>query len=111
MENGESTAQGAARETDEEAGAQFELGTLFSIIDVPQVRQVHIFYLAQLSSPIFNPGEESLEAQLFSEEQIPWNFIAFKTVSQTLEWFFDDRKNKSTQVHSTTLTYPAKVNA
>ena len=110
MENGESTAQGAARETDEEAGAQFTMGALFSIIDVAQVRQVHIFYLAQVTSPVFNPGDESLEVQLFSEENIPWDSIAFRTVSQTLEWFFSDRKNKHVQVHSTALTYPPKAN-
>ena len=109
MENGESTAQGAARETDEEAGAHIEMGELFSVIDVPQVRQVHVFYLATVLSPVFNPGEESLEVQLFSEADIPWKDIAFRTVSQTLEWFFEDRKNHTMTVHHTALTYPPRT--
>ena len=109
MENGESTAQGAARETDEEAGVQIAMGDLFSVIDVPQVRQVHIFYLATVLSPVFNPGEESLEVQLFSEADIPWKDLAFQTVSQTLKWFFEDRKNHTLSVHATALTYPPKT--
>ena len=50
MENGESTHEGAHRETIEEAGARIEMGDPFSILDVPQVEQVHLFFLAgQLS--------------------------------------------------------------
>ncbi|MEY3461753.1 MAG: hypothetical protein RLZZ03_1406, partial [Pseudomonadota bacterium] len=44
MELGETTSEGAARETDEEAGAQFELQELFAIMNVARVGQVHLFY-------------------------------------------------------------------
>jgi ADP-ribose pyrophosphatase YjhB (NUDIX family) len=43
MELDETTSQGAARETDEEAGAQIRMGRLFSVINVPRVGQVHLF--------------------------------------------------------------------
>lgn len=100
MELNETIAQGAARETTEEAGALFELGELFSIINVVRVGQVHFFYMAQLTSDQFNPGSESLEAQLFSENEIPWSELAFHTVKQTLEYYFADRKNKqANQLH------------
>src|SRR5690606_13932959 len=46
MELGETTAEGALRETDEEAGAQIELGELFTLMNVPRVGQVHLFYRA-----------------------------------------------------------------
>lgn len=92
MELDETTAQGAARETDEEAGAQIELGPLFSLLNVPQVGQVHIFYLASLLSDRFNPGHETIEARLFTEDEIPWDEIAFRTVKRTLEQFFADRR-------------------
>ena len=92
MELGETTAEGAARETTEEAGAQFEMQALFSLINVARVGQVHLFYRATLLSPEFAPGTETQEAVLFDEADIPWDEIAFRTVKETLEHFFADRR-------------------
>lgn len=92
MELGETTAEGAARETVEEAGAQFEMQSLFSLINVARVGQVHLFYRAALLSPEFAPGTETQEALLFDEADIPWDEIAFRTVKETLEHFFADRR-------------------
>jgi len=92
MELGETTAEGAARETVEEAGAQFEMHALFSLINVARVGQVHLFYRATLLSPEFDPGTETQEALLFDEADIPWDEIAFRTVKETLEHFFADRR-------------------
>lgn len=91
MELGESTSAGAVRETHEEAGAIVEIGPLYSLLNVPHAEQVHLFYLANMTSSQFNAGEESLEVALFHEHEIPWDDIAFPTVMQTLEWFFADR--------------------
>ncbi|MDB5849216.1 MAG: hydrolase [Rhodoferax sp.] len=99
MELGESTAQGAARETVEESGAQFEMGDLFSVMSVIRVGQVHLFYLAQLLSDVFDPGYETIEAQLFTEAEIPWDEIAFRTVKETLEHYFSDRRAGRFLVH------------
>jgi ADP-ribose pyrophosphatase YjhB (NUDIX family) len=93
MELGESASAGAARETMEEAGAHIEIGPLYSFLNVPHAEQVHLFYLATMTSPDFYAGEESMEVALFSEDQIPWDDLAFPTVKQTLEWFFADRAN------------------
>jgi ADP-ribose pyrophosphatase YjhB (NUDIX family) len=92
MELGETTAEGALRETQEEAGADVEMGPLYSILNVVRVGQVHLFYLARLRSPEFNPGPESLEARLFAEAEIPWDDIAFKTTRETLRAYFEDRR-------------------
>ena len=92
MELGETTAEGAARETVEEAGEQFEMQALFSLINVARVGQVHLFYRATLLSPEFDPGTETQEALLFDEADIPWDEIAFRTVKETLEHFFADRR-------------------
>jgi ADP-ribose pyrophosphatase YjhB (NUDIX family) len=99
LELGESTADGALRETDEEAGAQIELGSLFSVLNVVRVGQVHLFYLASMISPQLNPGSETLEAQLFREDEVPWDEIAFRTVRETLRYFFDDRRRGRFGVH------------
>ena len=92
MELQETTAEGAARETDEEAGAQFEMQELFTLLNVARVGQVHFFYRAKLLSDQFNPGPETIEAQLFNEADIPWDEIAFRTVKETLEHYFADRR-------------------
>lgn len=99
MELGETTAQGAARETDEEAGAQIEMEGLFTIINVARVGQLHLFYRARLLSDQFDPGHETMETRLYTEAEIPWDEIAFKTVKETLELFFSDRRAGHFQVH------------
>lgn len=90
MENNESTADAAARETMEEACARIELHQLFSLLNVPHAHQVHMFYRATLLDLDFSAGIESLEVQLFSEAEIPWDEIAFLTVEHTLRFFFSD---------------------
>jgi len=99
MELDEHTAEGAARETDEEAGAQIQMGPLFSVLNVPRVGQVHFFYLATLQSDAFAPGFETIEARLFAEHEIPWEEIAFRTVKVTLEKYFADRRAGAFGVH------------
>lgn len=99
LELGETTAQGAARETHEEAGAQIEMEDLFSVINVARVGQVHMFYRARLLSDQFEPGYETIEARLYAEDKIPWDEIAFRTVKETLERYFEDRRRGHYAVH------------
>ncbi|WP_431273173.1 NUDIX hydrolase [Variovorax ureilyticus] len=95
MELNETTEQGAARETDEEAGAEYEMEGLFAVMSVVRVGQVHLFYRARLLSDRFDPGHETLEARLFTEEEIPWDEIAFRTVKAALQHYFEDRRRGS----------------
>ena len=88
MENEETTSEAALRETFEEAGARIQLHELFSLLNVPHVHQVHMFYRATLLDLDYQAGTESLEVALFAESEIPWNEIAFPTVSNTLKFFF-----------------------
>ena len=104
MELEETTVQGAARETVEEAGAQFEMQSLFSVLSVPRVGQVHLFYRAKLTSDQFNPGFETMEAKLFAEADIPWDDLAFRTVKVTLEKYFSDRAKGSFGIHEFDIT-------
>jgi len=99
MELHETTAEGAARETVEEAGAQFEMQGLFTLVNVARVGQVHLFYLAKLTSDQFDPGHETLEARLFLEHEIPWDEIAFRTTRETLECYFADRRAGAFSIH------------
>lgn len=100
MELGETAAEGAARETKEEAGARFEMLELFTVVNVVRVGQLHLFYRARLLTAAFEPGHETIEARLFAEAEIPWDELAFKTVSETLKRYFSDRKSGAFSVHS-----------
>lgn len=99
LELGESTAEGALRETDEEAGARIELEGLFTVLNVVRVGQVHLFYRARMLGTELNPGPETLEARLFREDEVPWDQIAFRTVRETLQHFFEDRRRGDYGVH------------
>lgn len=90
MENGETTGDAAERETIEEAGARIRLLDLFSLINVPHVHQVHLFYRAELLDLDYAAGVESLEVELFRRQDIPWQTLAFPTIRYTLERYFSD---------------------
>ncbi len=99
MENGETTLEGAARETSEEAGANIKMGPLYTLYNLPHINQVYLMFRAQLLDLDFQPGIESLETRLFTEGEIPWDDIAFRTVRATLEQYFNDRNSGSFDFH------------
>jgi ADP-ribose pyrophosphatase YjhB (NUDIX family) len=105
MENDETAGQAARRETLEEAGAHIELGEPFSMISVPYVNQVHLFYRARLLDLHFTPGDESLEVALHEDARIPWKEIAFRTVAATLRHWFADRGRNSFSFHAEDILY------
>jgi ADP-ribose pyrophosphatase YjhB (NUDIX family) len=99
MELGETTDQGALRETVEEAGAHVELEGLFTVLNVVRVGQLHLYYRARLLDTTFDPGPETIEARLFREDEIPWEELAFRTVKKTLECWWSDRRAGRFEVH------------
>ncbi|CAG1017978.1 ADP-ribose/FAD diphosphatase [Burkholderiaceae bacterium] len=99
MELGETTAEGALRETVEEAGARIELLGLYTVLNVVRVGQVHLFYRANLRDTDFAPGPETIETRLFREEEIPWDELAFRTVRETLLRYFADFRRGRFDVH------------
>jgi ADP-ribose pyrophosphatase YjhB (NUDIX family) len=103
MELGETVSQGAARETQEEAGAHIEMQSLFTVLSVPAVGQVHLFYRAKLLSESYNPGYETVEVRLFSEDDLPWDEMAFRTIKTTIKHFFNDSKIGIFKLHAEDL--------
>lgn len=103
MENGETTAQGAARETLEEANARVEVGPLYAMYNIPHINQVYILFRARLVDLDFSAGVESLEVKLFDEADIPWEQIAFATVRNTLTHYYADRKTGEYRFHLGTI--------
>jgi ADP-ribose pyrophosphatase YjhB (NUDIX family) len=92
MENGETTEQGARRETLEEANARVDDLVFFSLYNLPHVNQIYLLFRATLCDDHFSPGSETLETVLFAESEIPWDEIAFATVRNTLRNYFSDRQ-------------------
>ncbi len=92
MENGETTVQGAARETWEEARARVEDTQLYRLFDIPNINQVYMFYRATVVNGEYGVGPESQEVELFEEHEIPWRDIAFPAIHHTLKEFFADRE-------------------
>lgn len=97
MENGESTLEGAIRETIEEAGARLNVSgsSLYTLFNLPKINQVYMFFKADLADLDFAAGMESLEVGLFREEDIPWQELAFPVVYTTLKEYFKDKPSQS----------------
>lgn len=108
MENGESTSQAAIRETWEEANANIAIDDLYSMYSLPYINQVHLLFRARLLDLNFAPGTESLEVQLFSEQEIPWNEIAFRPIKLSLEHYFLERKTDTFTLHIGELNSPSR---
>ena len=90
MENEETTAEAAIRETWEEACADVELLDLYTIFNLPHVNQVYIIYRAKMSNLEFSVGQESLEVELYELSDIPWEQLAFAVVHETLRLYCQD---------------------
>lgn len=108
MENGETTAEAAARETLEEANARVAIGELYSMHNLAYINQVHLLFQARLLDLDFSPGVESLEVALLSEDEIPWDTLAFRPVKFTLQRFFADRKKASFPFFNADLSPPVR---
>ena len=92
LENSETIAEGAARETMEEANAKVSDLQLYTVFSLPHISQVYTFFRAALEGPEYSSGPESLEVELFYEQDIPWDQLAFPVITQTLQHYFADRK-------------------
>lgn len=105
MENGETTAEGAARETWEEARARVSDLSLYRVFDVPYISQVYMFYRCDLDDGLFGVGPESLDTGLYDEDSVPWDDIAFPVVRETLEAFFTDHRRGEYPISVSAIEY------
>jgi hypothetical protein len=73
------------------------------VISLPQINQIYVMFRATLCDLEFGPGTESLEVALFREEDVPWDQLAFRTITRTLRGYFLDRKLGSYPVHVSSI--------
>ena len=90
MEIGESTEQAAIRETLEEAHADVEITSLYAVLSLPRISQVHMVFRGVLRKPEFKPGTESLDVRLFGLDEIPCDDLAFHVIHEAIERYVAD---------------------
>jgi len=90
LELGETTREGAVRETLEESGAvvSAEDARLLAVYNLAGA-QVQMVYAAPLASDEVAPGIESEDVGFFGWDEIPWDELAFPTVQWALEYARD----------------------
>lgn len=107
LEIGETMAEGALRETVEEADAIATDAKLYALINIPHLGQIHVFYVTTLKDGRFGCGTESLECRLFAPSEIPWDELSFKSVICALQLYLADTNqnphNRALPVHERTI--------
>lgn len=91
MEEGESCEAGAAREAWEEANAHIRIHALLGVYSIPHISQVQMIYTATFETPGYSPGVESEEVRLFEWADIPWDHLAFPSVTWSLRHYDEVR--------------------
>ena len=81
------------------------------MISLPQISQVYVMFRARLVDLDFAPGPESLDVRLFREEEIPWEELAFRTITRTLRRYFLDRRRGMFATHVSALERRAPLPA
>ena len=89
LENEEPLEVGAARESAEEANAYSDDLRIFSIYSLIHISQIYIMYYGTLKDGKHSPGpEESFDTKLFSQDEIPWDDLAFPIITENLKLFY-----------------------
>ncbi|PJZ69791.1 ADP-ribose pyrophosphatase [Leptospira perolatii] len=99
LENKETVEEGAARETNEEANAEIEILRLHTVYSIPHISQVYMFFLAKLVGGEFSASPESEEVKLFLPDEIPWDEIAFGSVTYALKKYIEGSESGEQGTH------------
>jgi ADP-ribose pyrophosphatase YjhB (NUDIX family) len=95
LENGETAAAGARRETIEETGADVTDLAPYLMVDIVHIHQIYLMFRARMLAPDIHPTRESSDVKLVKEADIPWDAIAFKVVEKALTAYLRDRPSGS----------------
>ena len=100
MELGETAEQGAARETDEEAGALITMGPLFSLLSVPQVGAGAYLLPGDGAQRALRPRPRDAGGAALCRGRNPLGRDRLSDRQAHAECFFADRRGGRVGVHS-----------
>ena len=104
LENNETVEAGAKRETFEESEAEVEISRLIGVYTLTSVNQVHLIYHAEMTSEHFATTPESREVKLVSENDIPWDTLAFPVIRWALKAYLTPELANKVDQRSTDLS-------
>jgi len=90
LELGETTSEGAIRETLEESCAELSEVELYRVMHTFDRKQIHMYFRANMVSSAYQTTAESSEVALYAFDQIPWRQLSFPSVYKALEDFLHD---------------------
>ena len=88
--------------------ADVEITSLYAVLSLPRISQVHMVFRGTMRSAEFKPGTESLDVQLFALSNIPWDDLAFPVVREALQRYVEDVTRGTFSVHVGSVFPPMK---
>jgi 8-oxo-dGTP diphosphatase len=84
VDRGESVRDAAVRETKEESQLDVKLGPLLNVYSYPRSPNVIVVYTAEVIGGELTAADESIEARIFSSNELPWRELAFDSTKDAL---------------------------
>jgi 8-oxo-dGTP diphosphatase len=84
VDRGESVPEAAVRETKEESQLDVKLGPLLNIYSYAGSPNVIVVYTAEVIGGELTAADESVEARIFSPDELPWHDLAFDSTKDAL---------------------------
>ena len=106
LEDGETLAQGAARELWEEAGVRLapEQLQLYMVGTITFINQIYVGFRAVVPEPLCAPGVESLDTQFYTRDECPWDNVAYPEVNDSIKQAYDDLDSGTFDVWEAEMT-------
>lgn len=106
LEQGETLAEGAARELHEEAGLLLppDRLQLYMTGSITFINQVYMGFRAAVDTDSCRPGVESLDCRFFTRRECPWDDVAYPQVNDAIRQAYDDLDSGSFDVWQAEMT-------
>ena len=85
VDRGESVQDAAIRETKEESQLDVKLGALLNVYSYARSSNVIVVYTAEVIGGELAAADESVEARIFSPQEVPWDDLAFESTRHALD--------------------------
>ena len=91
MEMNETLKEAALRECEEEAGIYPEITELHTIYDLAHIGQVYMLFKGICKTKDHTPGIETIESKWVKYDELPWNELAFTSVTFAFKNFHNNQ--------------------